>query len=161
MDGERMDLTGQEIACCVIMAPKSGLVIYLSTAQWKDTSDIAEGKTVHTDQVLLPMPDLLKMQVRFGIHESAIDQIKPKIHATVRLPNQTLRGTVSSVASVAQPSRWWTDNIVRCDALIELPSMAGLKPGMTAEIEVIIARRENVLMILLSVVEEINAGDLC
>ena len=161
MDGERMDLAEREITRCVIKAPKSGLVIYPSTAQWKDTPDIAEGETVHNDQVLLLMPDLAKMQVRFGIHESAIDQVKPKMHATVRLPNQTLSGRVSSVASVAQPSGWWTGNIVKYDAVIELPSVEGLKPGMTAEIEVTVTQRENVLMIPLSAVEETDEGDFC
>jgi len=161
MDGERMALAQKEITRCVIKAPKSGLVIYPSTAQWKDTPDIAEGETVHSDQVLLLMPDLAKMQVRFGIHESAIDQVKPGMHVTVRLPNRTLSGTVSSVASVAQPSGWWTGNIVKYDALIELPSAEGLKPGMTAEIEVTVARREDVLMIPLSAVEETDTGDFC
>jgi len=161
MDGERMALAVKEIARCVIKAPKSGLVIYPSTAQWKDTPDIAEGETVHNDQVLLLLPDLSKMQVRFGIHESVIDQVKPKMHATVRLPNRTLSGTVSAVASVAQPSGWWTGNIVKYDAMIELPSVEGLKPGMTAEIEVTVAQREDVLMIPLSAVEETDAGDFC
>jgi multidrug efflux pump subunit AcrA (membrane-fusion protein) len=101
------------------------------------------------------------MQVRFGIHESAIGQVEPKMHVTVRLPNQTLSGTVSSVASVAQPSGWWTGNIVKYDALIELPSVEGLKPGMTAEIEVTVDRREDVLMIPLSAVEETGSGDFC
>jgi multidrug efflux pump subunit AcrA (membrane-fusion protein) len=161
MDGERMALAEKEIARCVIKAPKNGLVIYPSTAQWKDTPDIAEGETVHNDQVLLLMPDLSKMQVRFGIHESVIDQVQPRMRATVRLPNQTLSGTVTSVASVAQPSGWWTGNIVKYDAVIELPSAEGLKPGMTAEIEVTVARQENVLMIPLSAVEETDAGDFC
>ena len=161
MDAERMALAKKEIARCVIKAPKSGLVIYPSTAQWKDTPDIAEGETVHNDQVLLLMPDLSKMQVRFGIHESAIDQVKPGMHATVRLPNKTLSGTVASVASVAQPSGWWTGNIVKYDSVIELPSAEGLKPGMTAEIEVTVNRQEHVLMIPLSAVEETDAGDFC
>ena len=161
MDRERMTLAEKEIARCVIKAPQSGLVIYPSTAQWKDTPDIAKGETVHNDQVLLLMPDLLKMQVRFGIHESVIGQVKPRMQATVRLPNRTLKGTVSSVAPVAQPSGWWTGNIVKYDALIELPSVEGLKPGMTAEIEVTVARREEVLMLPLSAVEETDAGDFC
>ena len=161
MDRERMDLAEKEIARCVITAPKSGLVIFPSTAQWKDTPDIAKGETVHNDQVLLLMPDLSKMQVRFGIHESAIDQVEAKMDVTVRLPNQTLSGTVSSVASVAQPSGWWTGNIVKYDALIELPSVEGLKPGMTAEVEVTVDSREDVLMIPLSAVEETGAGDFC
>ena len=161
MDSERMALAVKEIARCVIKAPKSGLVIFPSPAQWKDTPAIAKGETVHNDQVLLLMPDLSKMQVRFGIHESAIGQVEPKMHVTVRLPNQTLSGTVSSVASVAQPKGWWTGNIVKYDALVELPSVEGLKPGMTAEIEVTVARREDVLMIPISAVEETDAGDFC
>ena len=68
---------------------------------------------------------------------------------------------MASVASVAQPSGWWTGNIVKYDAVIELPAAEGLKPGMTAEIEVTVNRQENVLMIPLSAVEETDAGDFC
>lgn len=161
MDEVRIELARKEIERCVVKAERSGLVIYPSSEEWKHVPDIAEGATVHNDQVLLLMPDLSKMQVKVGIHESMVDHIKPGMTARVTLPDRTLRGEVSSVASVAQPAGWWTGNIVKYDAIIKLPSVEGLKPGMSAEVEVLMARHENVLMIPLAAVVETEEGNFC
>lgn len=161
MDEERIALARKEIERCVIKAERSGLVIYPTTDRWKNAPDIAEGATVHNDQVLLLMPDLSKMQVKVGIHESIVDRVKPGMTARVTLPDRTLDGEVSSVAAAAQPAGWWTGNIVKYDAIIQLPSMAGLKPGMSAEVEMIMARHENVLLIPVSAVAETGQGAFC
>jgi len=161
MDEGRRDLAKKELEYCVIKADRSGLVIYPSTAKWKQTPDITEGATVRKDQVLLLMPDLSKMQVRVGIHESIVDRIKPGLAARVTLPDKTLGGKVSSVASVTRPAGWWTGNVVKYDTIIELPSVEGLKPGMSAEVEVIMDRHEDVLTIPVAAVVETEEGEFC
>ncbi len=161
MDEGRRNLALKELEQCVIKAERSGLVIYPSAAEWKETPDITEGANVRKDQVLLLMPDLTKMQVKVGIHESIVDRIKPGMAATVTLPDATLTGKVSSVASVTRPAGWWTGNVVKYDTIIELPSVDGLKPGMSAEVEVIIDRHEDVLTIPVAAVVETAEGDFC
>jgi len=160
-DDARRDLALKELDYCVIKAEKPGMVIYPSAAQWKKAPEIEEGATVHKDQVLLLMPDLTKMQVKVGIHESIIERIKPGLAAKVALPDKTLNGKVSSVASVTRPAGWWTGNVVKYDTIIELPSTEGLKPGMSAEVEVVIDRHEDVLMIPTPAVVETEKGDFC
>ena len=54
---------------------------------------------------------------------------------------------LSEVAEVTKPAGWWTGNEVRYDTLVELPPEGGLRPGMSAEVEVLIAEYENVLTI--------------
>jgi multidrug efflux pump subunit AcrA (membrane-fusion protein) len=161
MDAARRDLALEEFQHCVMKAERSGLVIYPSAAAWKNVPEIEEGSTVHMDQVLLLMPDLSKMQVKVGIHESIIDRIKLGLTARITLPDKTLDGEVSSVASVTRPAGWWTGNVVKYDTIIKLPSVPGLKPGMSAEVEVIIARHENVLTIPAAAVVETTQGDFC
>jgi multidrug efflux pump subunit AcrA (membrane-fusion protein) len=161
MDEGRRDLALKELEYCVIKAERSGLVIYPSAAEWKDTPDITKGATVRKDQVLLLMPDLSKMQVKVGIHESIIDRIKPGLAAVVTLPDKTLDGKVSSVAAVTRPAGWWTGNVVKYDTIVELPSVDGLKPGMSAEVEVILDRYEDVLTIPVAAVLETAEGDFC
>ena len=161
MDEGRRDRALEELQQCVIKAPKSGLVIYPSAAQWKDTPDITQGATVHKDQTLLLMPDLSKMQVKVGIHESIIDRIKPGMTALVTLPDMKVTGKVSTVASVTRPAGWWTGNVVKYDTIIELPSVKGLNPGMSAEVEVIIDRLEDVLTIPVAAVIQLKEGDFC
>ena len=161
MDAARRDLALEEFEHCVIKAERSGLVIYPSAARWKNAPEIEEGATVHKDQVLLLMPDLSKMQVKVGIHESIIDRIEPGLAARITLPDKTLNGEVSSVASVTRPAGWWTGNVVKYDTIIKLPSVEGLKPGMSAEVEVIMDRYEDVLTIPVAAVVETAEGDFC
>jgi multidrug efflux pump subunit AcrA (membrane-fusion protein) len=161
MDAERRDLAIQELEYCLVKAERSGLVIHPSAAQWKGVPEIEEGATVHQDQVMLLMPDLSKMQVKVGIHESVIDRVQPGLAAKVTLPDKTLDGTVSFVAPVTRPAGWWTGNVVKYDTVVELPSEEGLKPGMSAEVEVIIDRHENVLTIPVTAVVETLEGDFC
>ena len=161
MDEARLVRAKDELENCVIKADRSGLVIYPSAAAWKQTPDITEGATIRKDQVLLLMPDLTKMQVKVGIHESIIDRIKPGQAARITLPDRALDGKVSSVSPVTRPAGWWTGNVVKYDTIIELPSVDGLKPGMSAEVEVIIDRHADVLTIPVAAVVETVEGDLC
>ena len=59
----------------MIKAERSGVVIHPDAAKW-ETAPIAEGATVYSNQRLLLMPDLSKMQVKVGIHESVVDRVK-------------------------------------------------------------------------------------
>lgn len=160
-DAHRRDRALEEHKHCVIYAERSGLVIYPSAAEWKNTPDIEEGATVHKDQVLLLMPNLKKMQVKIGVHESIVDRIKEGLAARVTLPEKSLQGTVSSVATVTQPAGWWTGNVVKYDTIIELPPEDGLKPGMSAEVEVVVAAYEDVLTIPVAAVVETANGHHC
>ena len=161
MEKARRQRAKDDVENCIIKADRGGLVIYPSSAAWKDTPDIAQGATVRRDQVLLLMPDLNQMQVKVGIHESVIDRVREGLDARVTLPDQTLNAKVSSVATVTRPAGWWTGNIVKYDTTIELPASEGLKPGMSAEIEVIIAVHENVLAVPVSCIVETDKGDFC
>ncbi len=161
MEKARSVRAAQELKDCIIKAEKGGLVIYPSAAAWKRTPDITEGATIRKDQVLLLMPDLSKMQVKVGIHESIVDRIRPGLRAIVTLPDRTLEAKVSKVASVTRPAGWWTGNVVKYDTIIELPSDEGLKPGMSAEVEVILAVHNDVLTIPVAAVVETEKGDFC
>lgn len=161
MEIKRRDRAAQELKDCVIRAEKSGLVIYPSAASWKRTPDITEGANVRKDQVLLLMPDLTQMQVKVGIHESIIDRVHSGLKARVTLPDRALDATVSDVATVTRPAGWWTGNVVKYDTVIELPSDEGLKPGMSAEIEVILAVHKDVLTIPVAAVVETEQGTFC
>lgn len=161
MDTARRDRAIDELENCVIRAERSGLVIYPSAAAWKSTPDITEGANVRKDQVLLLMPDLSKMQVKVGIHESIVDRVKKGLVAKVTLPDRTLYAKVSYVASITRPAGWWTGNVVKYDTIIDLPADEGLKPGMSAEVEIILATHKDVLTIPVAAVVATNDGDFC
>ena len=160
-DAHRRDRALEELEYCTIKAPRDGLVIYPSAAKWKTAPDIEEGASVHKDQILLLMPDLSRMQVKIGVHESIIDKVSTGIPARITLTDRKLKGEVSTVASVTQPAGWWTGNVVKYDTIVSLPPEDGLKPGMSAEVEVILATYEDVLTIPVVAVAETSEGPTC
>lgn len=161
MEKARRQRAKEDVENCLITAKRGGLVIYPSAAAWKDTPDITQGATVRKDQVLLLMPDLTQMQIKVGIHESIVDRVKPGLKARVSLPDQTLEARVSEVAAVTRPAGWWTGNVVKYDTIIELPESSSLKPGMSAEVEVIMAEHAGVLAVPVACIVEGNSGDFC
>ena len=157
----------EELEACVVKAERDGLVIYPSNAKWKDTPDITEGASVRKDQVLLLMPDLSRMQVQVGVHESVVERVKAGLDVRVTLPDRTLEAKVSRVSTVASPTGWWTGNVVTYDTIIELPSVEGLKPGMSAQVEIILESHQDVISVPVAAVIEsegqsfvwVKAGD--
>ncbi len=161
MEIKRRDRAKEELEACVIRAPRSGIVIYPSAAAWKRTPDITQGATVRHDQVLLLIPDLTRMRVKVGIHESVIDRVHEGLKAVVTLPERTLEAAVTKVAKVTRPSGWWTGNVVKYDTWIDLPTTEGLKPGMSAEVDVILAEFHDVITIPVAAVIETVDGAFC
>ena len=157
----RRDRAIEELGFCVVKAPRDGLVIYPSMTKWKDEPDLQVGKSVHKDQVLLLMPDLTKMQVKVGIHESIVGRVREGLPVTVKLAERTLDAKVSSVALVARPAGWWRGVSVKYDTVIKLAGIEGLKPGMTAEVEVEIARLPSVLRVPATALLETVNGYCC
>ena len=159
-DASRRDRAMEELQYCVIRADRDGLVIHPNAAKW-ETAPIAEGTNVYKDQVLLLMPDLNKMQVTLGIHESLIKRVKPGRKAKVSLTEGVFEGRVSEVASIAKPAGWWTGNQVRYDAYVSLPKAERLRPGMSAEVEITIAEYEDVITIPVAAVVESDGQTFC
>jgi HlyD family secretion protein len=159
-DTSRRDRAVDEIQHCVVVADRSGLVIHPDAAKW-ESGPIAEGTNVHKDQVLLLMPDLSKMQVKVGVHEAAVKRVKVDSTARVTLADGALEGRVSEVASITKPAGWWTANEVRYDTLITLPPIDGLRPGMSAEVEIVIAEHHNVLTIPVAAIVENDGKHHC
>ena len=160
---KRLARLRQELADCIIRAPRDGLVIYPSAAAWKETPDIDEGASVRMDQVLLLMPDLKKMQIKVGIHESIVDQLEIGQRALIS-PSESedvFSAYVSKIANVTKPAGWWTGNVVKYDTIIDLPNGYELKPGMSAEVKIVLAEHPNVLKIPVAAVVEMQGKHYC
>lgn len=160
-DIARRDRAAIELENCIIVAPKSGLVIYPTAAAWKDTPDVAEGVGVSHDQVLLIMPVLDTMQVQIGVHEAVVDTIRPGLPATITLPDDVVEAEVTDVANIARPLGSWSSNVVKYETVIELPTTPGLKPGMSAGVEITIATHKNALSVPVSAVVDTATGPFC
>jgi HlyD family secretion protein len=91
--------------------------------------------------------DLTKMQVNANIDEADVGRIRPGQHVTFRVdayPTETFDGTVAQVRLQPQV----VQNVTTYGTVIDVPNPdLKLKPGMTANVKVEIAKRTNVLRI--------------
>lgn len=160
-DKKRLERAQEELGLCTIVSDRVGLVIYPDGEEWENAPKIEEGGTVNKDQTLLLMPDLTQMQVKVGIHESIIGRLASGMDASITLNRESLSGKVSYVAEVAKPAGWWTGNVVKYDTVVSLPAKDGLRPGMSAEVKIVLARHEDVLTIPTNACIETPAGFAC
>jgi len=143
-----------------VKAPQDGVVVYASGAS--EDNRIRAGAVVHHKQKLFSLPDMSKMQVRAFVHESAIGKVKAGLKAEVRIdayPQEVLPGTVTHVSTFYDPEREWLAGGVKeyaTDIEIERLPSAGLKPGMTAEVRILVREVRDRLLVPMPAVTEVN-----
>lgn len=128
-----------------IRAPVSGTVIAKPVEKGQvissPTQDVGGGT------LLLKMADLGAVQIRALIDETDIGKVRSGMSAVVTVaayPNQPFAGEVLKI----EPQAVVEQNVTMFAVLISLDNPDGLlMPGMNAEVEVSIARRENVLTV--------------
>jgi HlyD family secretion protein len=126
----------------VITAPIDGIVIQRSVELGQTVN---AGMSAPTLYILAA--DLTKMQVNANIDEADVGRMRPGQNVTFRVdafPTEQFIGTVQQVR--LQPTT--VQNVVTYQTVINVPNAQyKLKPGMTANVNIEISRRTNVLRI--------------
>jgi len=128
-----------------VRAPISGTIIEKSVERGQvissPTSDVGGGT------VLLKMADLNLVQVRTLVDETDIGKIEPGLRATVIVdayPNRPFEGVVRKIEPLATVQQ----NVTMFPVLVRIQNREGLlKPGMNAEVEIHVGRRNGVLAV--------------
>jgi HlyD family secretion protein len=158
---QRLAMLEEQVKNCTIRAPHDGFVIYATN--YNREVAIEEGMTVRQHQQLFYLPDLNDMEVVTMLHESIVEQVIPSMRAHVQveaLRNRQIEGHVTSIAPISL-SNWRTD-VKYFEGIVKLENIpSGLKPGMTAEVELAMPRRENVLAIPSEAIRIENGRDIC
>jgi HlyD family secretion protein len=125
-----------------IRAPIDGIVISRNVDQGQTVAASMNAPTLYVIAA-----DLTKMEVLANIDEADVGRMRPGQPVTFRVdafPTDTFRGTVSQVR--LQPAV--VQNVVTYSTVISVPNPdLKLKPGMTANVSIEIARRDNVLRV--------------
>lgn len=94
------------------------------------------------------------MKIDARIHESKISRVRVGLPVIIRIdafPDTIYHGVVDSVADVPVPGSWPNFDIKEYPAVIritdDLQKVLELKPGLTAEVEIQVVSRENVLQV--------------
>lgn len=135
---------------CEIRAPQAGTIAYANLPWYGPEDRIREGATVRQQQNIFYLPDMTRMQVKVYVHESVVTKIKPGQTAKIRVdafPEAQLTGQVSQVADLAQ-SGYSDSNTYETVVLIDsFPADLNLRPGMTAQVEILIGNYPDVFAV--------------
>ncbi len=157
----RLTMLEKQVEACTIRAPHDGFVIHANDTRRQVY--IEEGMPVHQKQPLFYLPDLEEMEIVAQLHESIVSEVRPGMHATVELetfPDRELAGLVQTVSPL--PTLEWRTDVRYFDAIVKIAkSTPGLRPGMTAQVEIAMPSRQNVLAVPTEAVASDDGQDVC
>jgi HlyD family secretion protein len=150
---------------CTILAPQDGMVVYaneFSSGRGSSTVKIEEGAMVRERQAIVRLPDLSQMQVKVIVHESKVDSLAPGMRANVNIQDREFQGEVISVANQPEPTSFFSSSVKAYATIVKIDSRTtGLKPGMTAGVEILVADLKDVLSVPVQTVVEQGGGFAC
>jgi HlyD family secretion protein len=149
---ERHKKIQSQIAACTIRSPRDGLVVHANARDGNRMPRIYEGAVVRERQPIIELPDVAEIQVNVRIHESKIALIDNGLPATVHIDaraGESFHGVVTDVALVPLSGSWPNFDRKEYVALVKLTDSdleeSELRPGLTAEVEILADRLDSVL----------------
>ena len=157
---ERVKLAdvNEQIELATIRAQRPGLVVYGASDQnsmrYRSNSQeaIQEGATVRERQSILTIPDMREMAVKVNIHESAVQRVAVGQSVKVSVdafPDEQLTGVVTKVAVVADSANSFMNPDLKVyPTTIKIDGTHDwLRPGMSAEIDILVQSLEDVIYV--------------
>ena len=157
---ERVKLmdVNEQIELATIIAQRPGLVVYGAADQnsmrYRSNSQeaIQEGATVRERQSILTIPDMREMAVKVNIHESAVQRVAVGQLVKVSVdafPDEQLTGVVIKVAVVADSANSFMNPDLKVyPTTIKIDGTHDwLRPGMSAEIDILVRSLEDVVYV--------------
>ncbi|MGL6074250.1 MAG: efflux RND transporter periplasmic adaptor subunit [Fimbriiglobus sp.] len=144
IEKKQLERIRKQMDQCIIKAPSPGIVVYYNARYWDESARIRPGAQLYYQQPIFTLPDLSKMRVKMKVHESVVKKVKVGNTATMQidaLPNRVLNGKVLKIATLPQSEGWRGGAVKQYETEVsidDLPADAGLKPGMTAEVKILI-----------------------
>lgn len=162
----KLDRLKQQLQNCEIRAPQDGMVVYANDLggrrSMQQEADVAEGATVRQGQSIIRLPDLSQMQVKVVVHESNVDRLNQGMPARIRIQDRAFDGEVVSVSTQPEPGSWFSSNVKEYGTLVRIKGQPqGLKPGMTAEVEIVLDELDNVVAVPVAAVIERRGKFYC
>jgi HlyD family secretion protein len=138
---------------CEIIAPQDGMVVYANDLSGggrggQQTPKIEQGAAIKQYQAVIRLPDLTKMQVKTLVHESKIEQLRSGQRARIKVQGREVQGSLTQVGSQPEASNFFGGGAKEYAAFVRVDGTAdGLKPGMTADVTVLIGEHKGVLTV--------------
>ena len=145
----RLKSLEENLAKHEMKAPQTGTLAYANN-RYSDEK-VHEGSVLYQNQTVFILPDMDRMQVKVGIHETLVSKVKPGQKAVVKVdafPGSDLVAEVKSVSPLSASTRWEPSNNYHVVVTIDsFPKDYKLKPGMTAQVEIVVGQYDNVIAV--------------
>ncbi len=141
----------------VVFAQRDGLVVYDLGSMRRNTNLVIEvGAKIEPRMQIMTIPDMASLRVKTKVYETMVDQVPKDAEAYIRLdakPGCIFPGKIEKVSVLPDSSNWMNPTAKAYIVYVKLDEMPdGLKPGMTAQVDMILARLPNTLSIPVSAV---------
>ena len=152
----------RQIEACDIKAPADGTIVYANDPG--RPPQIEEGATVRERQKIFRVIERnAPFRVNAWIRESQVDKLSRNMKARIRVdafPNETLDGTILRIASRPVPTNFRSPDVkvYMTETKIDHP-LPGLRPGMTAQVEIMVSELDNVISVPVAAVVQYNGKD--
>ncbi len=145
----------RQIEACKLYAPGDGVLIYPNDPNRlfrRNLPQIEEGATVRERQQIFRLFDLKSpLRVNAKMPESHVDLLAQGMQARIRVdafPDRLLTGKVMDVSPLPDPLNVFSDNRkVYTTHVLLRDGIPALRPGMNAQVEIVVKELDNVLAV--------------
>jgi HlyD family secretion protein len=144
----------------VYLAPRAGLVVYATMGDAENPKKISLGMTPFEGMDLMYLPDISSMLVDAEISEVDLSRIKAGLPVEIRLdayPDAVFKGEIRTIADLARRKisriTGKATGVKVFDVTIKVLDQDGrLKPGLTANVDIIVNQYDDALYIPLETI---------
>jgi HlyD family secretion protein len=166
LEKTKEDKLKRQITNCMLYAPGDGLIVYANDAnQMRGNSgpQIEEGATVRERQKIFSLPNIQNMRVNTKVHESMVDRVHKGLPARIKvdaLPDLNMTGTVQTIQPLPDQANFFASDVKQYTTFVTIDSSnPALRPGMTAQVEILVDQRDDVLAVPVQSVVQAQGKD--
>ena len=149
---------GDLIDRCTIYADGPGLVVYEEFMASSPRRKVRLGDRVTPSQAIVRVVDVSRMLVDASVPERSVHRVHPGQPVAVHLeafPDLRLSGRITAVGALARTTFDQQTAGKRFDVTVELdPTDTGLRPEMTARVDILVGDRQDVVRVPINAVFE-------
>lgn len=154
IDSLKLDMQSDEAALADLKEQKNEKHEIVAPIAGKVTSvGVEEGRKVQENAIIAAIVDYENLQSVIQIDELDVTKVKVGQEAAITLdalPDTVIKGTVTKIADEGSAS----NGVSLFDVTIGFKAQAGVKVGMTASADILIASKQNVLMVPIEAIRE-------
>ncbi|MBP8605063.1 MAG: HlyD family efflux transporter periplasmic adaptor subunit [Phycisphaerae bacterium] len=170
LNKERLERIRRQLEVCTVRATAPGLVIYASSdrgGRYGGTRTYIEvGQAVRERELIMTVTNAAEKDVEVKVHETNVDKVR--VGQPVRIvvdaqPDKVFTGKVQKIAPLPDPQAFFGNPDLKVySTVVSIENVSDqIKPGMSAQVEIIIAQLENVISIPVQCVATRGGRKVC